>query len=148
MVPGEENTVSSLATSSSSAVASVTILNVEPGAYSEPTARSTRVLSSGFAFACSMTEAKSAALYVGAEAMARMAPVSGSMTTHAPLRPASASCAACWIFELMVRVTSLPAVPMPANEFSTSVHEAKFSVPLSVSLYALSMPALPNCDDE
>ena len=37
---------------------------------------------------------------------------------------------------------------MPANEFSTSVHEAKFSLPLSVSLYACSMPDVPNRADE
>ena len=46
MVPGEEYTVSSVATSFSSAVASVTILKVEPGAYSAPVARFTSELSS------------------------------------------------------------------------------------------------------
>lgn len=45
---------------------------------------------------------------------------------------------------MRVSVTSFPAVPMPANEFSTSVHDAKFSSPFSVSLYAFSMPELPN----
>lgn len=36
MVPGDENVVDSLATSTSSAVDNVTILNVEPGAYRLP----------------------------------------------------------------------------------------------------------------
>ena len=62
MVPGDENTVSSLATPSSSAVASVTILNVEPGAYSVCIARFSNVLSpSGLALAFSISAAKSAA---------------------------------------------------------------------------------------
>ena len=76
-----------------------------------------------------------------------MAPVFGSMTIAAPLLPASASWAACWIFELMVSVTSLPAVPTPAMSLSTSVQLAKLSWPFKVSLYEASMPEVPYCCD-
>ena len=61
MVPGEENVVDSLATSSSSAVAKVTILNVEPGAYSVPVARLISEVSDVPEFAWAITCSKSVA---------------------------------------------------------------------------------------
>ena len=51
----------SLATSSSIAVAKVTILNVEPGAYSVPVARLISEVSAVPEFACAITCSKSAA---------------------------------------------------------------------------------------
>ena len=54
--------------------------------------------------------------YVGELAQARTAPVRGSSTTMAPVRPASACSAATWMRESMVSWTELPGSVMPASE--------------------------------
>ena len=110
----------------SRAADAVTTFMIEPGVYTPWRARSMSGLP---AFACSAAIGAVAvlgspemgvALKVGADVMARMAPVRGSIATMAPAVPASCLAAKSWSRLSMVRVRSLGSGWRPTMSSKTS----------------------------
>ncbi len=136
-----------------SAVAALTVLNVEPGGYSSRHARASIGLSGAARRNSRASRAtfvscdtSSVGSYVGFEYAATTPPVRTLSTTTEPRRPASPSAAACWARTDRFRKT-VPVIGRFATQRLGSLSENLQSRPASCFEYSASTPVDPNSID-